>query len=137
MNQQERIAWYKLAVIALAIAAYVLLIPVMGPSRAAAAFSLLSLLALSRLLTWRRRCEVSGDERDAAIHAKATMIAFSMFWVTFVTVCMFPYFVYAPRGAMPPALMPLVVLVGFLVFQLTQSTATVVQYVRGRQNAHG
>ena len=139
MNRQEHVAWFNLAVIAVALAVFLLLIPVLGPKRATGAFGILGLLGLSPLLAWRRRgsTEVMGDERDAAINSKATLIAFAVFWVTFIVECMVPYWIVGPQGSIPSGVMPLVALVGFLVFQGTQSAATVVQYARGRQHARG
>jgi uncharacterized Tic20 family protein len=139
MNLQERIAWFNLAVMALALAVFLVLIPFLGLFRATGGFGILGLWGLSPLLAWRKRGtrEVIDDERDRAINAKAMLIAYTAFWMFFVSACMVPFFLFGPQGMIPVEVLPLILMVGWLVLMLTSSVATIVQYARGRQNAHG
>jgi succinate-acetate transporter protein len=134
VSRWEKQAWFNLAVVLLACAAFVALIPVLGPKRAAGAFGLLGLLGISPLFALGRRgeSEVIGDERDRMIQSQATLVAFAAFWLAFVAACMIPWFIYQQQGSVPVGILPLIVLVGWIVFTSTQSVATLVQYRRGR-----
>src|ERR1700730_10801440 len=96
MNRQERIDSYSVVGVVLAMAVFILLIPVLGLFRATGAFGLLALWGLSPLLAWRKResSEVIGDERDRAINSKSTVIGYSVFWVFFVLSSMVPCLMY-------------------------------------------
>jgi hypothetical protein len=120
-------------------AVFILLIPVLGLFRATGAFGILGLWGLTPLFAWRRRGsrEVYWDERDRAINSKATVIGYTVFWGFFVLSSMVPCLMYGEQGSMPVEVLPIIVWLSASVLLLVWSVATIIQYRRGRQNAHG
>jgi hypothetical protein len=133
MVRQERIAWLSLSVISLALVTFGALSFVIGPGRAIGAFGLLGLLGLiPAFYPPGKRAPAQFDERDNAIQAKSVLVAYSVFWLVFVSAGMTLYLAYQERGAVPVQVMPLFPFVGWMVVTLVQSVATLIQYARGR-----
>ena len=80
MVRQERYAIFNIIVAIAAIILFSILIPAVGPLRAQSGFALMALLAFGPLFFRRRAAEIAGDERDRAIHLRATQITFMVFW---------------------------------------------------------
>lgn len=139
MNRQERIAWFNLTVMGLALLVFLILMPVLGPKRATGAFGLTGLMGLPAILALRkqRRDEVVEDERDQSIRLKSTVVGYSVFWVYFVGACMVPYSLRGQQGMISVEVLPIILMGGFLVLMLSGAIATIVQYHWGRRNAHG
>jgi hypothetical protein len=107
MNKAQRIAWFNLIVVLLAlglsVAAFGILHFVLGlpTSRAAAGFAFIGIMGfagLTPILFRKDRNSVQCDERDLMIHRKATIVAYASFWVLFVAAAMVPWFIIGPNG---------------------------------------
>ena len=81
MVRQERYAIFNMIVAIAAVVLFAALIPAIGPKHAQGGFALMAVLALGPLFFRRRAGEIGGDERDRAIHLRATQITFALFWV--------------------------------------------------------
>jgi hypothetical protein len=136
-SRSEKQAWFMLTVVVLACLTYCVLMPWLGPKRACGAFGLLGLMGFAPLFAWKGRAdrEVLFDERDRTIHSRSTVVAFAVFWLTFVGSCMIPWCLYLQQGSVPVEILPLILLIGWIVFSSTQALAILVQYRRGR-DAH-
>ena len=136
-SRSEKQAWFMLTVGGLACLTYCVLMPWLGPKRACGAFGLLGLMGFAPLFAWKGRAarEVLFDERDRTFHSRSTVVAFAVFWLTFVGSCMIPWCLYLQQGSVPVEILPLILLIGWIVFSSTQALAILVQYRRGR-DAH-
>ena len=77
MTLQQKIAWFNIAVAALAILAYFILLPIVGPWRATGGFGVLGLAGIGGFV-WmfaKRNGRIVTDERDVAISRKALSFA--------------------------------------------------------------
>jgi uncharacterized membrane protein len=139
MNQQERIAWFSVVVTVTSVTVFAILAPFIGLTKATAAFSILALLALPTFFAWRNRTggRVIFDERDLAIQAKATRITFAVFWLYFWGCAMGAYFIFGEQGTVPVQLVMTIAWLAFALLYFVISLAMIIQYRRGRQNAHG
>jgi hypothetical protein len=126
----QKWAWYNLAVVGLTVAVVGALLPVLGPG-AHGGFGLLGLLGFGPLLFRRRRDGVVWDERDEAIRRRAVAVAFAVFWLAFVAVCVgLPAF-YGWEGRVPVGLVQASVFAGVALIYGVMSVATLVQYRGG------
>jgi hypothetical protein len=134
MSYHEKLAWFNLAVIGLAVLTFLALIPVFGAKPASGAFGFLGLLGFSPLLFKPRATSLQtlSDERDRAIQAKAVVIAYSIFWVVFVGGSMGVWALYQDRGSIPVDILPMFPLVGWMLLTSVQAVATLIQYARGK-----
>ena len=135
MNRAQKIAWYNLIVIAASLtttgaAIGILAIP-HGMPKALGGLGFLGicgLIGLSPVLFREKRGEVSFDERDQLIRKRATLVAYSVFWVVFTAACMIPWLLLETGAKILVVMLPLMLAVGFIIVQLVQSVATLVQY---------
>jgi uncharacterized membrane protein len=105
MNRAQKMALYNLIVILAsltitAVAVGILAI-VYGMPKALGGLGfsgIAALIGLSPILFRKKRGEVSFDERDLLISNRASLVAYSVFWVLFAAACMVPWFVLG-RGA--------------------------------------
>lgn len=142
MNRLQKIAWYNLTVIvaslAISGAAIGILTIMFGMPKALGGLGFLGIAALSGLspiLFREKRSQVNFDERDLLIHKRAILIAYSVFWVFFTAACMIPWWILKTGASIPVVVLPLVLAGGFIIVQLVQSVAILVQYGwRGRKN---
>jgi hypothetical protein len=88
MVRQQRFALFNLIISVSALTAFAVLIPALGTRRAQAGFAVMALIALGPMLFRARAAEVSGDERDRAIHLRATQITAGILWLLFVSAMM-------------------------------------------------
>ena len=130
MNAQQRHAWYNLAVLSAAVAAYLVLLPYIGPHRAPGAIGILGLWGFGALFYRRRGRPVTLDERDQMIRRTSVAIGYTVFWGAFVAGCMIPWFVLYGRGreTISIQVLPLLVIGGMVVVVITQSVVTLVLY---------
>jgi uncharacterized membrane protein len=86
MSPQQKYAAFNLAVAVVAMVAYFVLLPFIGPWRATGAFGLLGLCGLSAFLLYRKQDhgQVITDEREQQIWQRATLIAKVVIWVTLI-----------------------------------------------------
>jgi hypothetical protein len=137
MVVQQKVAWFNLAVIGTAIAAFIILIPLAGGFRALGAFGICGLSGLGIFFNRRRNNEVLMDERDKYISTKANLIGLWTFWELFVAACMITWGVLRylwHQETVSIDVLPIFVLGGWLALMLTQSIATLIQYGRSRNN---
>ena len=141
----QRLAWFNLIVFAVPVALYAITVPLLAWHfhRTLAEASLPSLGLFGICGLWglgnrflydrRRRARVNLDEREALIYQRANMIGMANFWGVFVLLCMgvWAYLSYVRHQAtLPIGFLPLLVFVGMIVWQVTQSIAILVQYRR-------
>jgi hypothetical protein len=126
LSRQERFALFNLIVASCTLAVFAALIPMFGESRAQSAFALLAVLGLGPFFFRRRDEEVTGDERDQAIHLRATQITFIIFWLLFVGALNTLYFL----GAHTRDLLIQLVWFGTAAMLICHSTTVLILYRR-------
>ena len=141
----QRLAWFNLIVFAVAVALYFMALSFFTwhfhRTLAVAALPALGMFGVCGL--WglgnyflhdrKRRARVNLDEREALIYQRANTIGVALFWLFFVVLCMgvWAYLSYVRHQAtIPVGFLPLRVFVGMIVWQVTQSIASLVQYRR-------
>jgi hypothetical protein len=127
MCQTQKEALFNLVVVGLALATVLSLYPVFGPS-AAAGFGLLGLLGLGPVFYRKRRCRIVADERDHLIQRRATIIAYTVFWLAFVASAMLALGFYGAEGAVPVMVVMNAVWLGVMLVVAMHAIATLVQY---------
>ena len=131
MTQQQKHAWFNVAVCVLTVVTYAILFQIGGPTFATAAFAWFGLLGFAQMFYRRSDNAVVIDERDRLIHANSVKVAFGVFWLYFTAVCMGPWFTIGAAGAVPVSMLPCALVLGAVLFVLSQSIAMLVQYQRG------
>jgi hypothetical protein len=137
MNRAQKIAWFTLVVLALALglsvaascAAYFIF--GLSAKRAASGFAFMGImgfLGLIPILFKKDKAGVQFDERDLTIHRNATIAAYATFWVLFVAAAMVPWFIIGPDGTIPVNYLPWMVFGAMCVVQLVQAIVTLGQY---------
>jgi len=130
MTRQEKLAWFNLSVAVATVAAYLSLLPVLGPMAAVSAFALSGLWGFS-VFFYRLPATAPGvvyDERDIRIHSRATLVAYSVFWVVFVGACMGWWALRHGEGTVSISILPVLPMIGMLVVISVQSVAMLLQY---------
>ena len=136
MSPLQKQAWFNLVVVTLSIIAFLLLLSLTALRPALAAFALMGLLGQGHRF-YRRRpgdIEVVLDERDRLFHAKASVLAYKVFWLVWVGGSMGFWFAHRESGSVSVDVLPLTVLGGLVVFVLVESATTLIQY--GRPDRH-
>ena len=137
MNRIQKIAWFNLIVVSLAlglsIAAFGAAYFIFGlpANRAAGGFGFIGftgLCGLSPVLFRKDKSKVQFDERDTAIQRKAVIAAYATFWLLFVASAMIPWFIIGPNGTITVNYLPWMVFGGMCVVMLMQSIVTLTQY---------
>jgi len=137
MNRAQKIARFSLIVVLIAltlsaIATGVLYFVVGLPIRRAlggfAFISVVGLCGLSPVLFRKEKGQVEFDERDLLIHKKASLAAYSIFWLLFVAACMVPFFILGPKGTISVKYLPAMVFGGMVTVMLVQSIVTLEEY---------
>jgi hypothetical protein len=135
MNRGKKIALYNLIVLiaglTIAGAAVGILAIVYGMPKALAGLGFLGtagLVGLSPILFRRRAGQLGFDERDLLIHARATLAAYSVFWVLFSVACMVPWLVLERGATIRVVVLPCMLAGGFIIFQLIQAIAILIQH---------
>jgi hypothetical protein len=125
---REGIYWLVLLVVTAGV--YVAILVFLGPVAAAGAFGLLGLAGLQPLLYRKRGQAVVWDERDTQIAHRAVIAGYSVFWLAFTLGVMGVWAVlfYGGLSTVSVHLLPLIVLVGTVVFMTARAVAIVVQY---------
>lgn len=136
MTSLQKFAWYNLGIISLTGLAVAVGYPIMG-SPALGFLGILGFLGFGPLFFLKRGGKVIFDERDRLIQFRASTIAYSIFWVIFVMVCVFgTSTIYGENGDVPVTVVRLSVFWALMLVYLVQSIAILVQYARdGRGDA--
>jgi hypothetical protein len=107
MNKQQKIAWFNLVVVTLALGLSVIAFSIGyfifgAPARQAAGgfgfIGIMGFLGLTPVLFRKDKDKVQADERDLMILRKANIIAYSVFWLLFGAAAMVPWFIIGPDG---------------------------------------
>ena len=135
MNRAQKIALYNLIVIIASLtitgAAIGILAIVYGMPKALGGLGFLgigALIGLSRILFRKKRGEISFDERDLLIFRRAAFAAYSTFWFLFTAACMIPWWILETGASIRVVVLPCMLAGGFVIVQLIQSIAILVQY---------
>jgi hypothetical protein len=137
MNRMQKIAWFNLIVVSLAlglsVAAFAIFYFVLGLSvgGAACGFAFIGIMGfsgLSPVLFRKDKSKVQFDERDTAIQRKAVGLSYAIFWVLFVAAAMIPWFIIGPDGTITTYYLPCMVLGGWFIVMFLQSIVTLNEY---------
>ena len=137
MNRAQKIAWFTLVMLALALGLSAAAFGIgyfifrVSAHQAAAGFGFIGImgfLGLTPILFRKDKGKVQCDERDLAINCKAAVAAYSIFWVLFVAAAMVPWFIKGPQGMITVNYLPWMVFGGMFVVMLVQAIATLEQY---------
>ncbi len=135
MNRMQKIAWYNLTVVLASLTISATTIGILfilhGMPKALGGLGFLGiagLMGLSPILFRKKRGQVSFDKRDQLIHKRATIIAYSVFWVFFTAACMIPWLILKTGSSIPAVVLPGMLASGFVIVQLIQSIAILTQY---------
>ena len=137
MNRAQKIAWFSLIVILIAlilsVTAVGLLYFVVGlpMHRALGGSGLMGfcgLIGLSPLIFRKEKGKVGFDERDLVIQKRALLAAYITFWVLFVVAAMIPFFVLGPKGVISVKILPAMVIGGLIIVTLVQSIVILEEY---------
>jgi hypothetical protein len=135
MNRAQKIALYNLIVIIASLtftgAAVGILAIVLGMPRALGGLGFLGiagLIGLSPVLFRKKRGQLGFDERDLLIYNRASLVAYSVFWVFFSVACIIPWLVLRPGAKIRVVVLPCMLAGGFVIVQLIQSIAILIQY---------
>jgi len=133
----QKIAWFNLIVIFLAIVLSVIAFSIgyfifgLPANRAAGGFGFIGIMGfcgLSPVLFRKDKNKAQFDERDTAIQRKAVIVAYSVFWLLFVAAAMIPWFIIGPNGTITTNYLPWMVFGGMCVVMLLQSIVTLNEY---------
>jgi hypothetical protein len=137
MNRQQKIAWFSLIIIALAlvlsvttfsIGFFILDVPARKASAGFAFMGIMGLIGLTPFLFKKDKDKVKTDERDLQITRKAMLAAYSIFWLLFVAAAMVPWFIIGPDGEITVNYLPWMVFGGMCIVMLLQSIVTLNEY---------
>jgi len=137
MNRHQKIAWFTLVVVSLAlglsVAAFGILhfIFSLPAHRAAGGFGFIGIMGfagLAPILFRKDKNKVQYDERDLIIHRKAAIVAYAVFWVLFVAGAMVPWFFIGPNGTITVNYLPWMIFGGMFVVMLVQSIVILEEY---------
>jgi hypothetical protein len=135
----QKLAWFNLIVFAVVVILYLSAVPFFVwyrhmtltraalPSLGMLGFS--GLLGIGNHICNRRKL----DEREALIYQKATSLGMVIFWQVFVFSCMGVWAILSygyHQTKVPVGFLPFLVMLGFIVFMVSQSIAILVQYKR-------
>jgi hypothetical protein len=127
MLPAQKQAWFFLAVLGLTTVVVVALIPFRGYG-ATGGFGFLGLTGLGPLFYRRKGERVVTDERDVQIQRRATLVAYTIFWLAFIAAGVLAPFVYPE--CVPSRLVAASVWVAFMLFLAVLSVATLILYAR-------
>jgi hypothetical protein len=137
MNRTQKIAWFSLIILTLALGLSLIAVGVLYfgfglPMRRAAGgfgfIGLMGLSALTPLLFKKDKGKVELDERDLLIKNKAMLATSLVFWPVFVIAAMVPFFTYGPEGVVSVKYLCSMVFGGMFLVILVQSLVTLQAY---------
>ena len=137
MNRHQKIAWFTLVVVSLAlglsVAAFGILHFIFGlpAHRAAAGFGFIGIMgfsALAPILFKKDKDKVKLDERDLHIKRKTLIVVYGIFWPLFVLGAMIPWCIIGPNGTITVNYLPWMVFGGMFVVNLVESIVILSEY---------
>ena len=142
MNRWQKMAWFTLIMMGLAVGLSLVAVSVayfgfgLPIRRAVGGFGFMGImgfLGLSPILFKKEKGKVELDERDLLIKKKASLAAYTAFWVLFVAAAMIPWFIIGPNGAITVNYLPWMVIGGMFVVMFVQAIVILKEYGwRGR-----
>ncbi len=129
MSVFQKYARFQLIVtlITLVVVLTILLIPAIS-SKYLAGFSILSFLGLGESYFKRSGQSPIKDERDEQINHKALLLAYSVFWICFVTWGVTVTLLFSSSGSVPLVFVESVVLLSWCVVTVVYSSMVLVLY---------
>jgi peptidoglycan/LPS O-acetylase OafA/YrhL len=144
MNRWQKIAWFNLIVIAAAFVICIVIAAKMPLKDAITPPSPLTfiiipalvLVAISEKVIFRKKSEqVDRDERDRQIDRISQHIGWMAFALAMVAGLLLCYLAVGPKGALYPLVLPLMACMGGGVHIMVVSSATLIQYGWGGEDA--
>jgi hypothetical protein len=138
MNVAQKRAWFTVIVFAVSLAAFLILIPIVGIKMAYPAWSIFGLAGL-QLFLYRKKTpdKVEMDERDREIHRRAALGAGMASYLVFIIACMGTWDVCYYRWHQETIsihVLPTIVMAGGIAFFVSQAIVLLIGY--GRENRH-
>jgi hypothetical protein len=131
MSIAQKQAAFNLATILLSLITVLALTPILGFHAAQGGFGVLGLIGLSPFLFRKRAGQVFMDERDVQIQLRSSAVAYFVFWMVFVAICVSAPFTYGSSGVVRVELIQSSVWYGFMLVWGISAIATLVQYRGG------
>ena len=127
-------AWMFIAVVALAVVAFVVAASIMGWRAATGSFGLFGLAGFAPIIFRKRPGGdiVEADERDRIILGKSSLAGAMSAYLAVGICCMVPYFLYShqEKKTIPVDVLPLVFLAACMVLFVARSITLLVLYSR-------
>lgn len=142
MNREQKMAWFTLIMLTLALASSLIAVSVLyfgfghPMRRAVGGFGFIGIMGfsgLAQLLFKKDKGKVKLDERDLLIKNKAMLAAYWGFWPIFVIAAMVPFFIYGPDGMVSVLYLCWMVFGGMFIVMLVQSIVTLEEYGWGNK----
>jgi hypothetical protein len=132
MSPQQKYAVFNLLVTLVAMVAYFVLLPILGPLRASGAFGLLGLCGVSAFLLFRQhgRGAIVHDEREQQIWQRATIVAKSVVWVGLIAAFLIALQIVGEQGLVSIRWLALAIWWAFGVFLLVQAAVVLLLAAR-------
>ena len=138
MNRFQKLAWFNLIVIlialilsAIAVSVFYFVVDLPIP-RALGGFGFMGITGLMGLspvfLFKKERGKVSFDERDELINLRAVLAAYSVFWLVFTAACMIPWSIIGPSGSISVNVLPIMLFGIGITLALVHSLVILIQY---------
>ena len=135
MNRWQKIAWYNIAVIVIALTLSGMCVTILTMKfgikiglSGLGLLGILGLLGLSGFIFKKDKNQVEFDERDKIIFYKSIQITFGVFWPLFTAACMVPWFILGPNKLISSNVLPILLGVMGITLVIVQSIATLAQY---------
>jgi hypothetical protein len=124
-----------LSFIAISVLYFVVGLPIRGAVSGFCFIGICGLTGLTPFLFKKEREKVSFDERDLLIQKKASLAAYTIFWLLFVLSAVIPFFVLGPKGTISVKYLSAIVFGGWITVLLVQSIVTLEEYGwKGKSN---
>jgi hypothetical protein len=135
MSLAQRQALFNLMIILVSLTTIIALTPILGFHRAQGGLGFLGFIGLGPFLFRRRPGKVFMDERDQLIQVRAWVVAYSVFWMVLVAVCVSAPFTFGSSGVVPVELIQMSVWYAFMLVWGVGAIAILAQYRWGASHA--
>ncbi len=142
MNRAQKIARFNLIVVlvalvlsatAISVAYFIIGLPMQRALGGLGFLGICGLIGLSPILFRKKRGEISFDERDLLIYNRASLVAYSVFWLVFTAACMIPWSIIGPSGSISVNVLPIMLFGIGITLALVHSLVILIQYGRGNK----
>ena len=141
MNRHQKIAWFTLIMLALALFLSLIAVGVLHLGyglpmhRAVGGFGFIGVIGFCGLapLIFRKGKQDKLDERDLLILRKVKLTAYWCFWPVFVLAAMAPFFIYGPDGTVSVKYLCWMVFGGMFFVMLMEALVTLEEYGWGNK----